>query len=172
MVNFSNLVEYFDYLARNHVDIGHTDDERHYYRFELDEVFTSLGSNINFKALILEGYDFNFGDSDSDNLQKQRNGAFIIIDHEGDENNYTRINQIYDECEAIGDEIIVRIAADKRNRNIPVVRNFDIRGTQGNMVANAGEGYYGMRYTFSLHSPRTNDVDPDKWKDAGQYSPT
>jgi len=172
VVNFSNLVEYFQYMAENHKDLNHSASEPHFYRFELDEVLTSLGGNINFPALILEGYDFDFGDSVSDNLQKKRNGAFIVIMHEGDENNHDQINQIYDQCEAIGDEIIVRIASDKRNRNVPVVRNFDIRNTQGNMLANAGEGYYGIRYTFSLHSPRPNDVDPTKWTDAGQYDPT
>lgn len=170
MVNFSDLVEYFDYLAKNHKDIAHSENEQHFFRFELDDVLTSLGNNINFKALILEGYDFNFGYNASDNLLKKRNGAFIIIDREGDENNYTRINQIYDECEAIGDEIIVRISSDKRNRNVPVVRNFSIEECQGNMIANNTEGYYGMRYTFTLTSPRINDVDKIKWIDDGEYT--
>jgi hypothetical protein len=169
MVKFNDLIEYFEYLAANHTGIGHKENETHFFRFELEDVLTSLKGDIHFKALILEGYDFGFGYRHSDNLLKQRNGAFIIIDRVMDENDFDAITQAYDECEEIGDEIIVRIASDKRNRNVPVVRDFQIEGIQGNMIANAAEGYYGMRYTYSLVSPRTNDVDTTRWEDDGEY---
>jgi hypothetical protein len=170
MVKFSDLVSYFEYLAKNHKSIGDTDDERHFFRYELEEVLTSLGNNVNFPAMILEGYDFDYTDAASDNVIKNRNGAFMIIDREGDENNWDRIHELFDSCEEIGDEVVMRILSDKRNRNVPVVRNFEIWAVQGNMIANRAEGYYGIRYTFSLQSPRNNETDATKWTDGGEYS--
>lgn len=170
MVKFSDLIAYFEYLAKKHTGIKHSDAEKHFYRFELDDIFTDLGKNVKFKALVLEGYDFDFTDNNSDNLLKGRNGAFMIIDYEGDENSLDKINNIYDECEEIGDEIVVRILNDKKNRNVPVVRDFNMNSVKGNMIANASKGYYGMRYSFSLVSPRTNEIDKTKWTDDGEYA--
>ena len=166
MEKFSELNDYFEYLAAQHKDIAHTPSDKHFYRFELDDVLTSMG-DINFPALILESYDFNFQDARSDNVLKNRNGAFIIIDYEGDKGNHNRITQIYDECEEIGDEIIVRILNDKKKVSVPAVRNFNIAETTGNLVANDAKGYYGVRYMFTITSPRNNDVDTTKWSDNG-----
>jgi hypothetical protein len=165
MLKFSEIIAYFESLAENHTDIAHTESEAHFFRFELDDVFTSLGKNIHFPALILEGYDFNFTDPASDNLMKQRNSAFIVLKHCSDENDHNTINQIYDDCEEIGDEILVRILDDKRSRTVDIVKYFDITHTEGNMIANIAQGYYGVRYMFSVAAPRSNDIDTDKWSD-------
>ena len=39
---FSDLIQYFRTLATQHVDIGHSLTDKHFYRFELDEVLTGL----------------------------------------------------------------------------------------------------------------------------------
>jgi hypothetical protein len=169
VVKFTELKDYIEYLASQHKDIRHSATEKHFYRFELDDVLTSMG-DINYKALILEGYDFSFQDARSDNVVKDRNCAFIIIDYEGDSQNHDRISQIYDECEQIGDEIIIRILNDKKKPSVPAVRDFHIESTTGTMIANGAKGYYGIRYMFALKSPRTNDIDTSKWIDSGSQS--
>lgn len=168
MLKFSDYVAYHEYLAEMHKDINHKLVEKHFFRFELEDVFTTLGDKVNFPAYILEGYEFNYEDSKSDNVIKSRNGAFMILYYCGDETKYDLINSLYEQAEKIGDEIIARMLADKKSNKIPVVRIFDISATRGRMIANSAQGYYGMRYEISLKGPAANDIDISKWSDGGK----
>lgn len=168
MLKFSDYIAYHEYLAIQHKSINHRANDKHFFRFELEDVFTTLSDDVKFPAYILEGYDFDFKDSLSDNVMKGRNGAFMILFYCGDETKYSLINTLYQQAEEIGDDIVTRMIADKRNRNVEVIRDFDISATQGKMIANASKGYYGMRYEISLKSAFSNDVDINKWSDGGQ----
>ena len=39
---FSELVQYFREIATQHIAIGHSATENHFYRFEIDEVLIGL----------------------------------------------------------------------------------------------------------------------------------
>lgn len=160
---FSDLVEYFENLAGKHISIRHTPASKHFYRFELDEVLTGIASNIKYPALILEGYDFNFSESNSDNILKRRSGAFMIINRVADPKNYDRIHEVWDELESITDDIIVRMKSDKESRLIPVLRDFDISSCEGTIFSVAQLGQHGIRITFNLTSPVDGIVDESKW---------
>ncbi|HKI89870.1 MAG TPA: hypothetical protein VKA38_12645 [Draconibacterium sp.] len=124
MAQFSDLIAYFESLARRHVDIGHTDLEKHFFRMEIDEVLAGINrTDVNFPMLILEGYSFDFTDNYSDNLMKNRQGAFVLLDHISDASDYDAIHQVWDQLEQTGTEILLKIKADKRSLLVPVVRN-------------------------------------------------
>ncbi|MCD4681127.1 MAG: hypothetical protein K8S00_12150 [Bacteroidales bacterium] len=160
---FSEIIAYFENIARKHVAIGHTDEEKHFFRLELDEVLTGLNSKINFPALILEGYDFDFTDSRSDNVIKNRSGAFILLDHCRDNHDFDRIHQIWDNLEEIGDDILIKILKDKRDRNIKTIRNFDMNDIQAVLIANEVGQNYGIRYSYKISTHKSNDVNQAKW---------
>jgi hypothetical protein len=160
---FSDLVSYFEKLASEHKEIKHTSAKKHFYRFELDEVITALCSNINYPALILEAYDFNYGDSQSDNIMKHRSGAFILIDKVPDQGDYNRIHEVWDKMEQIGDDILVRMRADKASRNEPAVRDFNISASEGVPFSVKSLGQYGVRFTFTLKSAVNNEIDTTRW---------
>lgn len=160
---FADLVTYFETIAAEHIELRHTAAKKHFYRFELDEVLTALCRDINYPALILEAYDFNFSDSHSDNIMKQRNGAFMIIDKISDSGNYTKIHELWDKIELIGDDILIRMRADKASRLEPAVRDFDISESHGQPLQVEELGQYGMRFTFSLKCPVNNEVDGTRW---------
>jgi hypothetical protein len=158
---FSELVTYFENIARKHVGILHTAEKKHFYRFELDEVLGGL-RNIQYPALIMEGYKFDFSDSKSDNIQKKRQGAFILLDYVSDHGNYTRIHECWDKLEEIGDDILAKIKADKRVTGNPIV-NFDLTEVSANLIANDIEGHYGIRYLFTIDSKFDAVVNAEKW---------
>ena len=106
---FMDLVTYFQALAGRHKRI------KDFYRFELDEVLTSL-RDIETPCLILEGYKFSFTDNKSDNILKTRSGAFILLDHVKDTGDFNLIHHTWDTLEKIGDDILARIKADKNNQ--------------------------------------------------------
>ncbi len=160
---FSEIIEYFENIARSHVGIKHTDTKKHFFRLELDEVLTGLRSKINYPALILEGYDFDYTDVQSDNVIKNRSGAFILLDHSKDNHDFDRIHEIWDALEEIGDEIVIKILADKRNRSEKTIRGFDMNDIQAVLIANDVDQNYGIRFSFKISTHKSNDVNTEKW---------
>jgi hypothetical protein len=160
---FSDLVKYFEELASKHIEIKHTAKEKHFYRFELDEVITGLCSNIKYPALILESYDFNYSESGSDNIRKKRSGAFILLDRVSDMKDFNRIHEVWDAMELIGDDILVKMKADKESRLVPVLRDFNINECDGILLTVPQLGQHGVRFTFNLTSPVNNKVDETRW---------
>jgi hypothetical protein len=159
---FSQLVTYFETIARKHVAIQHTDTEKHFYRFELDEMLSGL-SNINYPALILESYSLGFTDDKTDNVMKHRSGAFVLMGHVPDAGDYDAIHDCYDELETIGDDILAKIRADKTDRTVKVIKDFDLSKVEVSIIANQVGNDYGLRYEFELTSPIDMDVDTTRW---------
>lgn len=160
---FSDLVEYFEKLAGEHIEIKHSALDKHFYRFELDEVLTGVCTGIKYPALILEGYDFNYSESNSDNIRKKRSGAFILIDKVSDRKDFNRIHEVWDAMELIGDDILVKMKADKESRLVPVLRDFNINECNGAPLAVAELGQYGVRFTFNLGCAVNNIVNTERW---------
>ena len=157
---FSDIITYFRKLASEHISIQHSDVEKHFYRFELEEVLSSL-KKINYPALILEGYRYRLTDDKSDNPMKNRSGAFIILGHLKDIGDYDAMHELWDSQEEICDDIVARIKADKRIE--AAVRDFDLNSVEVTLIANENDRNYGIRCTFTISSPMPMDVDPTKW---------
>ncbi|MPL77620.1 hypothetical protein SDC9_23477 [bioreactor metagenome] len=158
---FSELVTYFKELATNHKEIRHSETEKHFYRFEVDEVLTGI-NKLKYPAFILEGYRFTYKDMKADNPVKKRQGAFILLDHVGDPGNHDKIHEVWDRLEEIGDDILSRINADKRDKTSPV-RDFDLESVEGSLLATELGNHYGIRFTFDIDCRYSREVDPEKW---------
>jgi len=163
-MNFSDLIEYFRGIAQKHVQIRHTEFEKHFFRFEVDEVLAGINrTDMNYPLLVLEGYSFDFTDQKSDNLIKNRSGAFILLGQIGDISDYGKVHEVWDMLEQIGDDVIARIRSDKQSRLVPVVRDFNLESVQASLLINAYGNNAGIRYTFTISSPQPSEVDPEKW---------
>ena len=158
---FSELITYFKKLATNHKEIRHSETEKHFYRFEVDEVLTGI-NKLKYPAFILEGYRFTYKDMKADNPVKKRQGAFILLDHVGDPGNHDKIHEVWDRLEEIGDDILSRINADKRDKTSPV-RDFDLESVEGNLLATELGNHYGIRFTFDIDCRYSREVNSEKW---------
>jgi hypothetical protein len=164
MAKFSDLITYFENLARKHKSILHTDTDKHFFRMEIDEVLAGINrTDVAYPMLILEGYGFGFTDNRSDNLLKNRQGAFILLDHLSDTSNHNLIHQKWDELEEIATDVIVKIKSDKRNPLTPVVRNFDYDNINASLLLNEIGNDVGIRVTYTITSPVETEVNPNKW---------
>ena len=171
MTNFSDLVNYFEGLARRHKSILHTDQKKHFFRFEIDEVLAGINDpDANYPMLIMEGYMFDYTDNHSDNILKNRRGAFVLLDHVDDISDYNEVHGRWDALEIIGDQILAKIKADKRNPLTPVVRSFNLASVEARLIQNELGSDAGIRYTFAISSPAPTDVDPDEWLPEGSGS--
>jgi hypothetical protein len=164
MTNFSELIAYFENLAKTHVEIQHTDNEKHFFRFELDEVLNGIQrTDVAYPMLILEGYSYDYTDNKSDNIIKNRSGAFIVLDHCPDISDYTKVHEIWDNLETIADDILIKMKSDKRNPLTPVVRGFEYSGIESKLIANEIGNSIGIRITFTISSPVSSDVNTNRW---------
>ena len=159
---FSDLIQYFKTLASQHIAIGHSNVEKHFYRFELDEVLTGL-KKVNYPALILEGYRYSLTDKQSDNVMKERSGAFMLLGHLNDIGDYDAMHQLWDHLENICDDIIIRIKSDKRNPDAKAIRDFDLGSVNVALIANENDKNYGVRCTFTISSPLSTDTNTERW---------
>ncbi len=164
MSNFSDLISYFETLATEHVSIRHSEANKHFFRFEIDEVLAGLNrTDISFPLLIMEGYNFDFTDNRSDNVIKNRSGAFVLLGQITDPSDYSSVHDVWDELEEIGDDIIARIRSDKESRLVPVVRNFSLESIKASLILNEIGNHAGIRFTFTISSPLDTEVDTTKW---------
>lgn len=165
---FSDLVKYFEMVATNHHQINHSDYEKHFFRMQIDEVINGLNSSrLNFPALILEEYSFSFTDHHSDNILKTRTGAFILLEHLPDRGNYDLMHEIWDKLEIIGTDILLRMKADKRNPETPVVRHFDFNSVEAMLLMNKAGSNIGVRFVYNLTGTVSSNIDNTTWKDYG-----
>jgi hypothetical protein len=162
--NFSELVAYFNNIASLHVAIRHTDAEKHFFRFEIDEVLAGINrTDVAYPMLILEGYSYDYTDNRSDNLLKNREGAFVLLDHVADVSDYGAIHETWDKLEKIADDILLKIKSDKYNPAAPVVRNFDFSSVKANLIMNEIGSSVGIRITFTISAPMPTDVNTENW---------
>lgn len=171
MSSFSDLISYFRTLAEKHTSILHSETEKHFFRFEIDEVLAGLNrTDVNFPMLVLEGYSFNFTDQKADNVVKNRSGAFILLDKVTDPSDYDSVHEIWDALESIGDDILMRIRYDKQLRQTPAVRDFNIDNVNAQLIMNQLGNHAGIRFTFTIGSPVSTILDTDKWRDGSELS--
>lgn len=164
MNKFSHIIEYFENIARSHVDIQHTDSEKHFFRFELDEVLSGINrTDVAYPMLVLEAYSYDYTDNKSDNIIKNRSGAFMLLDHCPDISDYAQVHTIWDKLEVIADDILIKIKSDKYNPLTPVIRNFEYSSIETKLIANEIGNSIGLRITFTISSPVSSNVDASRW---------
>lgn len=162
---FSDVADYFEKLAENHVEINHTNTEKHFFRLELDELLTALPTTANFPALILEGYDIALSDPLSDNAMKKRNGAFVLMEHLPDPGDYQDIDEKWDFLEEIADDIIALMKEDSKDRTNPAklpIRSIDLDSITGTLFISGNT--IGIRYTYAIEGRFNSEVNTKKWK--------
>lgn len=158
----NDYITYFQNLAESHVDILHTDKEKHFFRMESTEILNGLTSEINWVAMILEAYDITYLSKNTNNILKSHNGSFMILDKPNDSQDYDEIHSIWEKCEKIGTDIIIKMYNTRLNVTEPVVK-FDMDSVQAFPVATDIEGSYGYKFSFSLINRQPHLVDNLKW---------
>lgn len=147
---YSAIGDYFEKLATSHSGI------KEFCRYELDELLDRTANISGFPALVLEGFDFDYAGSSPDNVVKSRNGAFCLVG-KCDVANARERTETMERLEMIGEQILMKMVADKRNRN-PLLTTFEIASAEGVHYANPMLGYVMCRISFSFRTKITEDL--------------
>ena len=163
--NYKELEEYFENLATQHVYIKNTPEEKHFYRIDVEEYLTKIDSAL-FPFLSLERAEFGLSSPNNDNISKNRTVAFMIVNKFTNED-FDRMNEIYDETEEVAEDIINRIINDVQKLNFPkLLRDVQISSIALQHLPNISiENYCGVRVTMGIQSRYEKEVDNSKWID-------
>lgn len=151
---FSDIVGYFEQLAARHCDIAA------FCRFEVDELLEKTVNIPGFPALVLEGFDFDYGSSQPDNVLKERNGAFCLVDVCDGFDSSKRM-EVLERNERIAEEILMKMVEDKRKRH-PLLSSFEIASAKGGHYLNPAFRYAICRVSFSFKTKVREGLDV--WK--------
>ncbi len=162
----TEFIAYLESLAALHADIGH--DPETYPAFikfyEAKDPEKAARNQIkNLPCVMVKDYDFRFVDNKGDNVLKVREVEFLVLDEFG--RSATDVYEIWEGVEEIGDEFIIRMKDDKRNRRNKAIADFDLNNVRGVPVDLQPIGMYGISYTIPISSIRSNDPEPTKWSD-------
>lgn len=166
----------FRELATRHRDIQHRADQVRFVRLilssdpiqkvmDFQEFYDGLRNKINLKSgqacLVLENYQADYTDNEGDFFGKVHHAAFLVLKlvPTGD---YDRRDQVIDECEGIGEELLGAAIARLRAMERP------IRISPGDILQEAvgpiGDHFYGARFNFSFRSAATGELTYDATK--------
>lgn len=148
--SYNQIGDYFGELASRHKGI------QTYCRYELDELLDMSISIPGFPALVLEGFDFDYGGSMTDNVLKNRNGAFCLVD-KCDVTDARKRTDVLERLEIIGEQILMKMVDDKRKGN-PLLTSFDIGSAEGVHFVNPAMGYVFCRINFSFKTKIAEDL--------------
>lgn len=163
MGKFKIYSDFFKNVAVNNKSILHTDDKKRFYRIVFEEFLTGLRGKVDDMCLILEPFDFDFKDSRSDNILKERTGAFSLV-KKIDVNDFDDMSNAYDELEDVVDEILALMTDKKQSRAHALITGFEIKDTiTMSFDFSKVAGFVGFRTQFPIVTQWDPEVDGSKW---------
>lgn len=164
-INFNdhagNYYAFMREIAENHVDIKHSDTNKHFYRGELEEFFLSLRNKVKFPALVVEGFELNY--TETNPIVKYRESAFTVIFDYRKRDDFDAITDCFSKSEIIGEEILNQIKTYGKNLACQVL----IENIHAVELLNETELYAGVRFSFSLKKIHQTKIDSTKWLNQG-----
>jgi hypothetical protein len=146
--------EYYQFMkqiAERYRLIAHSEQQAHFFRGELEEFYVGLRNRVNFPALVVEGFNLSYSDT-----VKRRETSFIIAQSYTEQDDYDQLEEVFDLCERIGDEV-VRYLGEYFSE---CARITNITAAQ---LENESEKYCALRYTFDIEMPFYQDLNADDW---------
>ncbi|MFZ4412926.1 MAG: hypothetical protein ACOYOV_07570 [Bacteroidales bacterium] len=159
-VKNSELVAFFEELAKQHKKIDHSDLNKHFYRMELDEFASGVNNFIGYN-MIMEVIPFGYDGSNRDNSFKTREVSFMVVKSIKEVNKAAK-SLAFDECESIVDDILSKLNNARCGFNGTII-TFDPNGVDGHQVTDGKN--YGIRCIVEVKSKHNFEVVSANWKD-------
>jgi hypothetical protein len=158
----TDIEQYFDALCRQHVEIRHSDTDKHFARLDVEEIITGIKTTLRYPYVALDKLEHDFS-TPGGPITKRRQVAFTVVDEYRVEGDYDVINDTYSKCESIADDFLNRIAADARTIPSPF-RNFDWNRIQvAEIPKDTVNRTVGVFVVIELPMPYDCKVNPQKW---------
>lgn len=167
MSKIIDLVDYYRTACKNHKDILHTDENKHFFRFNTLEMLSALRTEMKYPAFGLENFSGNIGDVLSDNKRSAFNVAFILI-KPCELDNYDEQEEIIDEMYELGIDFLGKMHKDLHIQG-SFLKQLDFNDVDFSPVGPIFENHYGYRFAFNINNPAKIRFEAAKWNDETNY---
>jgi hypothetical protein len=163
--------EYFIDIATKNKAIAHTTQNRKVTRIDFEEEVVSLRNNVETRTpCLLYGFpEQKIVDLKSDNPHLHTEIMLIVIKNAKSVNDFTEIDQLIQECQAILYQLIGKIYHDRSQQNSqfkPIIQGFDRNSVRFKQVQKyPGANDYGCAAEFTLHHSIAKEIkyQPQFW---------
>lgn len=167
-----DYIAYFEKVARQLKQIGHSDTSKRFARIDIEEVLTGLRNKINLKewCLVLESYEGNLQSRGDEAMADTMMGAFMVVRQVKD-NDFAGQAATISESKAIGLKIIALLIRDKQlavqGERPRFLRGFQLGNVNYQKVGPLfGENAYGYRFEFAILENQHLIYDPEDWDES------
>jgi hypothetical protein len=149
-MTIDDIITYFETLAKEHIDIKHTDKNCHFFRDE-DEVLEKLKSKANTPALIMGTFQSTFKMVNRDFNHEEPQMTILILDFVPIRNDKTTQHfAALERTKIIAEDIIRRIKHDATCQLHSFLKEFNTDSVRIDQVGPVFENYWGWVVDFSF----------------------
>lgn len=160
-MNVSELGNYFKSLAEKHVDIRHSQTNKHFFE-DMDDAIQSLRTKGKTPAVILGPPMFAPFDDNHDNEQELNTVVLLILDKVSNNSAANDKYAAYDKCKSIAVDFISKLDYDASNDVLQVMA-FDKEQCSIELVGPILDNYYGVELIAEFNADTDYEYNPDKW---------
>ena len=176
-------IKYLEKIARESVDIKHTDEKPHFsiasgYTQAEQLMQNALRSN-EVQLIAIDDLSGSYDNDDSINLYDTQSCSFMVLKHVSDLNNMVETQTARKQCQLIARKIFARMRYDQylAQKNIPINDSIGLRQLNQNSfqyfsVGPIGDNYFGIDISFTVGTPESMKYNPDDWTENEQVIET
>jgi hypothetical protein len=164
-------LNYFEQMARQLLQIGHSTTKKRFARINIEEVLTGLRNSINLSdwCMFLESYEGKLILKADETAADIITGAFMIVKNVQPDN-FVQEAMVLDQSKAIGIKIVSRMILDKQKAyqgTAPAfMRGFDVSSVNYQKVGPLFDNAYGYRFEFSVLANENLLVSAEDWDES------
>lgn len=171
-----DLSAYFEYLeefAGNHKSIGHTSDELHFFRTDVEELDNAKRSKIHYPAVAALNPTINTSAQISTNVRVQYQGAIVLLDRISDRGNNADRSAKEADLIAIVEDFITKFINDRRTYELSkkgyTLPGLNLGGFMIDLVPNTYTSVCGVMLSFNWNEP-LKQFDASKWNNVSRHT--
>lgn len=145
----SDFTAYIDSLCRKHVEILHSDDDRHFIELN-DEQQLSDSKTLLYPLVTLDKLTVSYTGGE-DFMNKNRYVEMMFLDSIRNSKDFVEIQLAKNAMERIAEDFLRKIKKDKRSRaKYPFLKNLSLSDIELNFVENSSLNVYGALLSFNF----------------------
>ncbi|MCT8340486.1 hypothetical protein MG296_10510 [Flavobacteriaceae bacterium TK19130] len=161
------IVDYFQSLNELNVNFP----EKSFSRMDLNEIMGQFRTGVNFPHLAVESHDGNLDESSHSNNVNGRTFAFTVYQNPK-AGNFAQQNEMLDQCERLGLQIIARMRHDANDPDHILYRRFETNSVNYIKVGPVfNEELYGYRFTGVIKGTESLKPNAADWSDLDTICP-
>lgn len=162
----SSFSAYLEGLARQHKEVLHSDEKRHFIRLCAEEQLSS-SKTICLPIVAMDKLTVSYKGKE-DSMKKDRFVEILFLDNVSDTRDFNRICDTWDRMELIADSFLLKMKKDRDHvKEYPFLRSFSMDGAELEYLENVGT-LWGVLLSIEIPIPFGECLDLDKIFDASK----